>query len=222
VESKRPLLLPSPLDVLRRVQVYQELLARAALSLPPGAKALELGCGNGLLVDHLSSSLARYTGLDPSAKAIGTAIARYGDRPGVAFRMADLATADLGRDGTDAVLHLGLLPTPALDPVGLVRRARSALGPGGRIIISGTSSPESVLRASKRILEQWGQDGGDPEDRPAVERWLDDHRCAAAHPSNSRSVEGMDALLHHLGFRRTLEVATDLFYGSRYLVVAEA
>lgn len=212
---------PPPLEVLRKVQVVQDLLARAAGYVPAGARALELGCGIGLVVDHLSPALARYTGLDASAEAVAAATAHYGIRAGINFRVADLSAAELSREEPDAVLFLSLTSPPTSDPVGLLRRVRSALSRPGRIIISGSSSNGNVDRLERRILEELEAGGGGEEERPIVERWLKDQRRVAADPSTARSVEGMEALLHHLGYRATLAVDTDLFYGARYLVVAE-
>lgn len=51
----------------------------------------DLGCGYGALIDELDGrglAVSRFTGYEISDKMVAAARARYGDRPGVSFRMS--------------------------------------------------------------------------------------------------------------------------------------
>ncbi len=49
------------------------------LTLPPGGRVIDIGCGPGHILDYLPTDIS-YLGLDPSPEYIDKATTRYGDR----------------------------------------------------------------------------------------------------------------------------------------------
>lgn len=96
---------------------------------------LDLGCGNGYLVNHLISLGYNAYGTDASEK--GIAIARE-QNPG-SFFMQDLSTDKLP-EGLQGLSFDTVISTEVIehlyDPEGFIDFCRQALAPGGEIIIS--------------------------------------------------------------------------------------
>ncbi|MEU1719649.1 class I SAM-dependent methyltransferase [Actinomadura sp. ATCC 39365] len=119
---------------------------RLVLSLiPPGsARALDVGCGDGLLAGKLAARVPDVTGVDRSAQAVALARSRHRDRPGLTFAEADyLDPAALPESGYDfvsavAVVHHAEFGTA----VGALRRL---LAPGGRLVVVGHARNRSLL-----------------------------------------------------------------------------
>lgn len=77
---------------------------------PPRARLLDLGCGPGLLLDHIErrglNSAVAYSGIDLSPKMIAAAEARY---PYADFSLRDLLKEPLAPQSFDYVVMNGLL-----------------------------------------------------------------------------------------------------------------
>ena len=120
---------------------HRELVRDAAAR---GGRALDVGCGDGLLVQRLAGVCREVTGVDNESAALLRARRRLAGTPSAHVLDADImsgATAELlGRFETVtcvAVLHH--LPLEA----GLVRLSE-LVAPGGRLIIVGLAANESA------------------------------------------------------------------------------
>ena len=112
----------------------------AALALPSGAQVLDVGCGTGLLTEHVADLVGptgRVLGIDPLPQRIALARGRARDNLGFEVgEAADLST--LAADAFDAVLLNAVfhwLP----DKAGPLRQFKRVLRPGGRLAIGGTT-----------------------------------------------------------------------------------
>lgn len=136
-------------DELARYAVIAALVARLA----PGGRLLDVGCGEGLLLDHLSDRLgaagpASYTGIDLSSVAIERGRRREG--PGARLLVADAETYQ--PDGpVDAVVFNESVYYFA-EPEVTVAHYRAALAPGGIAVVSMFVSPRT--RALGRSLDR--------------------------------------------------------------------
>jgi SAM-dependent methyltransferase len=209
-----------PMDFLRHVHVHAAMLEEAAHYVRRGAAVLDIGCGIGLLTEHLLREGIRYTGVDVSPDFIAVCRGRYGDRPGFDFQVADAAVADLGTGRYDVVTILNTLNLPGVDPLALLRGAHAALREGGRLVVAGPTSPESFAKIEAQILSQLKEDGRFDGHEEEVRALREANRRLCTQQGNYWSVEGMVALLKHLGYGRIHAAANGLYYGASYLVVA--
>lgn len=109
---------------------YHPLVLNA---VPDGCRsALDVGCGEGLLVRKLARRARSVTGVDTSAAMIRLARERSADLDGVTFAEADLLDTTGSYDFISAVAVLHHLPFDRAVPA-LVR----LLAPGGRLVIIG-------------------------------------------------------------------------------------
>jgi SAM-dependent methyltransferase len=209
-----------PMDFLRHIRVHAEMLEKAARQVPEHGSVLDLGCGIGLLTEHLPAATTRYVGLDLSTEFVGAASARYSSRPNLSFRVADLTRDDLGEQ-VDVVTILNTLNLPGLKAVDLLRKAARALRPGGRIVVSGPTSSQSWNAIEDKILRQLDEDGKLKGNESRFQAMADASRRLLVKEGYYCSLEGMVALLKHLGFRRIVEASNDIYHGASYFVVAE-
>jgi SAM-dependent methyltransferase len=118
----------------------------AAVAALPAGRGIDVGCGRGDLAAMLVGRGWQMTGVEPSAAAC--AIAR--DR-GIDAREGILATVALEPERYDAaVFNQSLEHTD--DPVGDLRRVRTALRPGGVVAIS---VPNFGCRQARRFGGRW-------------------------------------------------------------------
>ncbi|WP_461010207.1 methyltransferase domain-containing protein [Streptomyces capparidis] len=113
------------------------------LGLPPGARAVDAGCGTGLAAAELAARGVRVTGVDADPRMTALAARRH---PGVRFLTGDaraLPFADGGLDGyrAERLLH------DLADPAAAVAEARRVLRPGGRIVLLGQDWDAMVVDA---------------------------------------------------------------------------
>jgi len=113
--------------------------------LKPGGAVLDVGCGEGLLHEHLAGACSRYLGIDFSADAIRRAGVREDGQ--TSFAVADATTFATGARFDVVIFNECLYLFD--DPVGVARRYEAFLHPGGLFIVSmyGEAKPRRVWRA---------------------------------------------------------------------------
>jgi SAM-dependent methyltransferase len=147
------------LDELARYAViaaFARRLAAGEAGAAAGARLLDVGCGEGLLVDHLRPhGYRRYLGIDLSPAAVAQAASR-----------ADAATSFAAADaegepppGPWDVVIFNESVYYFRDPLATVRRYEEVLAPGGAFVVSTFRSrrADAIVRAllrRYRLLEE--------------------------------------------------------------------
>lgn len=101
-----------------------------------GEAALDLCCGQGVLIPHLlEKGVSRLTGVDASPKLIEAARLRHGRRPGVNLLVSDACQPAPWADGSYdfAACVMAVHDVPEID--GLFANLSRSLKPGGRAVI---------------------------------------------------------------------------------------
>jgi len=208
------------MDLLRKTKAHSEMLEEAARCVTDGDVVLDLGCGIGLLAEALPEGRSSYLGLDLSTEHVGLARERHAERPGFSFEVGDAATRDLGSSCADVITILQTLHLPGIDAVRLLRGAFAALKPGGRLVVAGPCSPQSLDQIGPLLLDQLRRDGALAGNEALAEALGRSLRPGPEDGGYYCSAEGMEALLKHLGFSRTMVARHDFYQGLAYFVVA--
>ena len=99
-----------------------------------GRRALDVGCGAGLLAEPLARLGAAVTGLDAAPENVAVAVA-HAAAAGLAIEYRAGELAQLGDERFDLVTCLEVIEHVA-DPAAFVRGLAAALAPGGLMILS--------------------------------------------------------------------------------------
>ena len=126
---------PTPIGVIRERIVEQ-------LELAPGTTVLEIGAGTGGITEHMIRRGARVTCVDRSEPMLARARQRV---PEARFVLASALDWKSDERFDRVLLALFLHEQDAADRVAILRRARAALGPDGRLVVADASSPEGGL-----------------------------------------------------------------------------
>ncbi len=121
---------------------------KRALQPLAGRRALDVGCGAGLLCEPLTRLGAAVTGVDAAAENIAAAQAHAeGSGFAIDYRCGDVA--ELGLAGFDLVCALEVIEHVA-DKAAFVRALAAALAPGGLMILS---TPNRTARSRLLLVE---------------------------------------------------------------------
>lgn len=209
------------MDFLRHVRAHAGMLRTTSRHIPEGSSVLDLGCGIGLLTEHLPAAVPSYLGIDVSSEFIAICKARYGGRQAYGFFAADAGTAELPQGAFDTVTILNLLNLPGIQPLAVLRRGIDSLRPGGRLIVSGPKSKDSWSQIESQVLGDLKVDGKLDGREAEIRGLLEANQRLVTEHGNYWSVEGMVALLSNLGCGAILATDPTLYYGASYLVVAQ-
>lgn len=119
---------------------HAELLAAVP---PSGGDVLDIGCGDGLLVEKLATKAARVIGLDPDARAINQAQRRLAETPNAQVVLGSFLTA-LELDGRSFDLITCVAALHHMPLVAALEQMHAKLKPGGRLVIVGLSANKTA------------------------------------------------------------------------------
>ncbi|MET0698179.1 MAG: class I SAM-dependent methyltransferase [Mycobacterium sp.] len=105
-------------------------------------RCLDVGCGDGLLVQRLAPVSASVTGIDNDALAVERARQRVTTCGNVAVAHADLAEFDAAASSFDVVVFVASLHH--MDLATALAKARFLLAPGGDLLVVGLSANKSA------------------------------------------------------------------------------
>ena len=100
----------------------------AAPWVPEGARLLDVGCADGVLIERLGARIAHAVGVDPDAQA------RSGAR--VDIRRDVFPGAERFADGSFDCLTMLAVLEHVRDPAALARECHRVLAPGGRVVLT--------------------------------------------------------------------------------------
>ncbi|GAB3387651.1 class I SAM-dependent methyltransferase [Amycolatopsis echigonensis] len=159
-------------------------------AVPAGcATALDVGCGDGLLVRKLAEAVPDVTGIDKSPEMVAQARSLSGDT----FVEGDFLSADLGT--YDFICSVATIHH--LDFEAALARMRDLLHPGGVLVVVGLARDASVTDWAATIAAA-----------PVV-RIVKTVRRA-------RGPEGMPAMQPRMNYREVRTAARRLLPGARY------
>lgn len=209
-----------PYDFLRRIEAHSNLLTQVANQIGENSSVLDLACGPGLAAERMIDKNCKYLGIDISESFIRACKEKYSRHENLDFILGDINIYDLGKNKFDVVTILNTIFLAGIDSVKVLTRSFDALKKGGKIIVSGPTSPESFKKAEPLMKGQLEKDGLFSKYESDFNALSDANEKILHSRGNYWSIEGMEALLKELGFK-TILASTQIYYGFGYLVIAE-
>lgn len=172
-------------------------MASVVAELSPGT-AIDLGCGEGGDVLWLAEQGWTALGLDISATAVGRARDEAAARglDGASFEAVDLDAWQPEPASVDLVTASFFQSNVALDRIAILRRAMTALRPGGRLVTVSHAAPPSWAKDHRAkmvsVQDEAAELGG------STEEWeveLAEERPRAATAPDGSAGEHLDAVL---------------------------
>jgi 2-polyprenyl-3-methyl-5-hydroxy-6-metoxy-1,4-benzoquinol methylase len=116
----------------RQAARYREI-ARLVELYAPNGKVLDVGCGEGVLMDYLNlEKISQYTGIDPSATAVSNVVLKRSQDNVERTTVEQYQAGQLSCD----VIVLSEVLYYLQDPVGIIEKFAGALTKNGVLIIS--------------------------------------------------------------------------------------
>jgi len=179
---------------------HRELLPhilRALEGLPPGARILDLGCGNGIIAGELIDRGFHLTGIDISESGIEICKKKY---PGAAFHVLSVTDENIRAvtgDGFDAIVSSEVIEhiySPAL----FLRQCKVLLKPAGILVLTTPYHgylKNLLLALSGQLTShfQANHEGGHIKfwSRPVLEKTLRANGFRPVHFSGSGRIPGL-------------------------------
>jgi len=136
--------------------------------LDPGWTVGDLGTGTGGFAATLAPFVARVIGIDRSEAMLQAAVRRLDGAPNVELRAGDLESLPLADGELDAAV-LSLVLHYVVDPPDVLREARRALRPGGRLVVIEMRAHDRGAEFAEEMGHVWP--GFELQD---MERWIAD------------------------------------------------
>lgn len=130
-------------------------LGEIARAVPSGGPVLEIGCGEGLILEHLAHRIPNLVGVDLDARKIARAHERLAAFPGVTLHLADaFAFLRSIKDGSfPTALLVDTLSSFAPEDQGrLITEMVRILEPGGLLLIKAIDGKVFIKTALSRLL----------------------------------------------------------------------
>ena len=147
-------------NLTRRKEIWPEIKILAE-GIKEGDKILDLGCGNGRLVEALKDKTLEYLGIDASSELISKAKLNY---PGYSFLVQDIIDLKFNNDKKyNYIFCLAVLQhIPGTDlRISVLKRMKELLLPGGKIIVSNwnlwRSKKHRILLIKKYLTKLLGR-----------------------------------------------------------------
>lgn len=117
-----------------RSHLWAELLAFLPY-IPNNAHVIDIGCGNGRLIELLEKKQCTYVGIDQAESLLAEAHKKW---PKHNFEAADMSTYHYGRERFDCVFFIASIHHLATteEQLKLLKRIFTALKPGGKLFIT--------------------------------------------------------------------------------------
>jgi len=128
------------LDYWNHNSAYHQFVVRVAGAL--NGDVLDVGCGEGLLVERLAKVSRQVTGIDRDPAAIEQAKQRTAKLSNATIAAADFSRMEIVPESYDLVTFVAALHH--LDLESALKRASQLLRPGGQLIVVGLSANKSV------------------------------------------------------------------------------
>ena len=120
---------------------YHPWILRIAAAGATG-DALDVGCGEGLLVQRLAPLFTTVTGIDPDPDAVARTRDRLRGAPGATVALSSFADFDVADGRFDLIAFVATLHHMDLHPA--LAKAARLLRPGGRLVVVGLAANGSA------------------------------------------------------------------------------
>ncbi|HSG99582.1 MAG TPA: class I SAM-dependent methyltransferase, partial [candidate division Zixibacteria bacterium] len=128
----------------------------SALDLRRGARALEIGCGAGMVADYLAEAFGvEVAATDADPEQIALAESHFSDSPGVSFAVADATALPFAAESFDVAISLMTLHHIPRWDLALAEIART-LKPGGRAVLRDIALSAGAVALARPFKSRFG------------------------------------------------------------------
>ncbi len=136
------------MDYWNHNSVYHPMIVTVAEEL--NGDVLDVGCGEGLLVERLAKVSRSVTGVDRDERALSQARVRTSELVHITLIHSDFMEMDAYPESYDLITFVAVLHH--LDLEGALRRSADMLRPGGRLLVIGLSANKSLADYARSAL----------------------------------------------------------------------
>lgn len=130
----------TPVDYWNHNSAYHPMILAIAREL--NGDVLDVGCGEGLLVERLANVSRFVTGIDRDDQAVRQALVRTASLANATVVEADFTEFEVAPESVDLITLVAVLHHMDLEST--LRRTAEMLRPGGQLVVVGLSANRSV------------------------------------------------------------------------------